>query len=167
MANNILFSEKQRFTQWWLWLILLSTFAMPSYLMYEQLQEPAPFTDPEKNTAIVLLVVIMVPVMLLFALIKLETQISEDGISARLYPLHLKWRHYSWPEIEDVYVREYSPLKEFGGWGLRYGFGGMAYNISGNQGIQIVFKSGKKLLLGTQKPEAATKALKQAQVLAQ
>lgn len=42
---------------------------------------------------------------------------------------------------------------DYGGWGLRLGFfgKGRAYNISGNIGMQIVFKDGKKLLIGTQK----------------
>jgi len=167
MASKLLFSEKQRFTQWWLWLILLGSFAMPFYGIFEQFQTPDPFSDPGKNTGIILMFVIMLPVIALFLLLNLETRISEAGISVRLFPLHLKFRHYTWGEISEVNVREYSPLKEYGGWGLRYGFGGLAYNIAGNQGIQIVFKSGKKLLIGTQKPEEAAAALEKAQVTAQ
>jgi TATA-box binding protein (TBP) (component of TFIID and TFIIIB) len=59
-------------------------------------------------------------------------------------------------------VREYAPLSEYGGWGLRYSVNhGKAYNVSGNQGVQLFFTNGKKLLIGTQKPEEITAILKQ------
>jgi hypothetical protein len=44
-------------------------------------------------------------------------------------------------------------LTEFGGWGLRYGFGGKAYKIKGNIGLQLNFKDSSNLLIGTQRPE--------------
>jgi hypothetical protein len=54
------------------------------------------------------------------------------------------------------YVRKYNAIAEYGGWGWRLGlFGkGTAYNISGNEGLQLEFINGKKLLIGTQKLEA-------------
>jgi TATA-box binding protein (TBP) (component of TFIID and TFIIIB) len=45
---------------------------------------------------------------------------------------------------------------------LRYSVNhGKAYNVSGNQGVQLFFTNGKKLLIGTQKPEEITAILKQ------
>ena len=68
-----------------------------------------------------------------------------------LFPLHLKFRKYLWTEIETAEVRKYKPLLEYGGYGIR-GFGkNRALNISGNTGFQLVFKDGRKLLIGTQK----------------
>jgi hypothetical protein len=57
------------------------------------------------------------------------------------------------------YVRKYKPLAEFGGWGLRFGVSGKAYNISGNKGLQLELTNNKKLLIGTQKPEELSEAL--------
>ena len=166
MTAKILFSETQRFKQWWLWLILLFACAVPFYGLYEQLQAPQPFADPAKNTGMILSTLIMLPVMALFLFMRLETQIKEDGIYVRFFPIHFKFRRFVWAEIAEVYVRQYSPLAEFGGWGLRYGLKGKAYNVAGNQGIQLVFKSGNHLLIGTQKPEAAAEALNQIQPVA-
>ncbi|NQX76517.1 MAG: hypothetical protein HRT75_02160 [Gilvibacter sp.] len=64
----------------------------------------------------------------------------------------------SWDEIESLYVREYSPIGEYGGWGYRLSFSkstGRAYNVSGNLGIQIELKNGKRVLVGTRKKEEA------------
>ena len=70
-----------------------------------------------------------------------------------------------WEEIKKVYVRNYDPISEYGGWGLKGGFfwnkeKGKCVNISGDIGLQIEFKNGKKLLIGTQKKEEATSVLK-------
>ena len=57
--------------------------------------------------------------------------------------------------IATSYVRQYSPLLEYGGWGMRIGlFGkGKAWNISGDKGLQLEFTNQKKLLIGTNQPE--------------
>jgi hypothetical protein len=56
---------------------------------------------------------------------------------------------------------------EYGGWGYRVGGkkSGIAFNVSGNMGVQIELKNGKKILLGTRKPKEAEEALKKAGIL--
>jgi hypothetical protein len=58
--------------------------------------------------------------------------------------------------------RTYSPVLEFGGWGIRVGGGGMAYNVSGNEGVQLVLKSGRRVLIGTRQPDVLMSALRAA-----
>jgi hypothetical protein len=99
-------------------------------------------------------------VMLLFWNIRLETTISNAGISVKLFPFHFKCKFIPWDSISKVYVRKYSPLREYGGWGLRYGFGGKAYNIKGNMGLQIKSKDSSNLLIGTQKAEELADVLR-------
>lgn len=54
-------------------------------------------------------------------------------------------------------MRTYSPIKEYGGWGYRITLkNGKAFNVTGNKGIQLVLKSGKKLLIGTQQESEAS-----------
>ncbi|CAN1492896.1 hypothetical protein MCERE19_00252 [Spirosomataceae bacterium] len=98
-------------------------------------------------------VIVPLCVILLFWNVRLETVITAEGLYAKLFPLHLKFKFISWDEVSVVYIRQYRPLAEFGGWGLRYGFGGKAYNIKGNMGLQLNFKDSSNLLIGTQRPE--------------
>jgi hypothetical protein len=72
----------------------------------------------------------------------------------RFIPFHLKEIFIAWNQLDECYIRTYSPLGEYGGWGIKYGLGGAGkvYNVSGNQGLQLVFKDGARLLIGTQKP---------------
>ena len=38
----------------------------------------------------------------------------------------------------------------------------MAYNVSGNRGVQPVFSNGKRLLIGSQRPDELAAAISQA-----
>lgn len=96
------------------------------------------------------------------ASLRLETRITDEAVMFRFVPLHRKWRVHRWEDIRSAEVRRYSPLGEYGGWGIRYGLGGRgkAYNVSGNQGLQLVLKNGKKILLGTSRPMELSELLK-------
>lgn len=94
-------------------------------------------------------------VHLFLGLCHLNTEIHEHGIHYQFKPFHRQPKRVYWDDLEKVYVRRYRPLTEYGGWGYRVGVSGGAYNVKGNQGIQLQFKNGRKLLIGTQKPMEA------------
>ena len=109
------------------------------------------------------LIVIIIPVIMLigFNLVKLETTIRSDGIYYRFKPFRSTPRQRKWSDIHKVYVRKYNPIQEYGGWGYKTGFGkaSKAYNVKGNMGLQIELNTGKKILIGTQKPEELERAI--------
>ena len=88
---------------------------------------------------------------LVFFNTKLITEVGQTGIYLKFFPFHRKFKFFPFDEIESFKEREYRPIREYGGWGIRYGFGGMAYNVYGNKGIQLVMKNKKKILIGSQK----------------
>lgn len=148
MKENSVFYEKQKFTQWWLWLIIMIVIG---FIIYNYIENRQYFSIGE----IIGSFAVSILIFILFFIIKLETKIDELGIRVLLFPFHLQFKYFPWKNIQKAYIREYSPIGEYGGWGLRMGlFGkGKAYNISGNIGLQLVFKDNKKLLIGTQKSE--------------
>jgi hypothetical protein len=81
-----------------------------------------------------------------------------------LFPLQWAWHSQPWTDIEQAYVRAYDPLSEYGGWGLKGTRYNRAFNISGDQGLQLVLHDGNRLLLGTQRPTEITQALSQLHV---
>lgn len=163
MKKEILFEERQRFKQWWLWFVLIGVNGIFIYGVVKQVFLGQQFgNNPMSDGWLMLSTQLSFLLTLFFFHIHLDTQIAKDGIYVRFFPFHLvSFKHYSWDKIEKVYVRKYNPIGEYGGWGIRIGlFGkGRAYNISGNDGIQIEFKNGKRLLIGTQKAEEARKAI--------
>jgi hypothetical protein len=163
MKEEILFTERQRFTQWWLWLILLGINGLFIFGVFMQVIAGKQFgNNPMSNTGLLIATGLSILFTVLFLNFRLETVIKKDGISVRFLPFHLQFKHYTWDKLTKSFVRQYSPITEFGGWGLRFGlFGrGKAYNVSGNKGLQLEFTDNKKLLIGTNKPEELTEALK-------
>lgn len=160
MSDKILFQERQKFTQWWIWLILgLSIFSL-GYLFYLEIKNHEVLTDSARLRQAVAGIIVIAVIFLLFISVQLKTTITNKGITFTYFPFILKSRTYLWEDIDKVYTRTYSPIWEYGGWGLRYGFkNGMAYNVSGNQGIQIILKTGKKVLIGTKKTEEVNRIL--------
>ena len=156
MEDTILFSEQQKFKQWWIWLLLLGLNGILIYGIYQQFYKGISFGDnPTSNTGLLIGLGGMVFVTLLFFILKLQTIIKNDGIYVRFFPFQIAYRKYTWDKLTKIYVRKYSPIMEYGGWGIRLGlFGkGNALNISGNKGLQLEIVNKSNLLIGTQKPE--------------
>lgn len=151
MNQEILFKESQKFTQWWLWLLLLIVNASTLYTT---------FVYSSQHQVVYATIGVLLVTFFIY-IFRLTTIIKNDGIYIQFLPFIVKYKHLQWNNISTSYVREYSPIGEFGGWGIRWGKAGTAYNISGNKGLQLEFTNGKKLLIGTQKPEELKAILQQ------
>jgi hypothetical protein len=156
-----LFQETQRFTRWWIWLLLLIGPVIVLYGIVQQVILGHPFGNhPASNLALIItgiIVVVLLP--LLFSRLRLTTLVYSDGIKVRFFPLQPRGRFIRFDEIKSFYAREYHPIREYGGWGIKYGHSGMAYNVSGDWGLQLELVSGKKLLIGSQKARELEEAV--------
>lgn len=156
MESSVYFYEKQRFNQWWLWLILFAPQAVMVGIFVVQYQTSHVFPKEALYGYLPLLVISVV--MLGFT--KLETKITEDGIYVRFFPFHFRYHFFAWNAISRKYVREYKPLAEYGGWGIRGVGKNMAFNVKGNMGLQLELQDGKRKLIGTQQAEELESVLK-------
>ena len=161
--NKTVFSETQKFNQWWIYVILgLETIPFITFFVYQERTGKLVGNHPISNNQYIFTIIAICLVDGLFFIMRLQTRIDLDGIHVRFLPFRLNYRSYKWDEIEQVSVRNYNPISDYGGWGIRYSFGnGMALTIAGDMGIQIETKNGKQILIGTQKPQEAEIALKQ------
>ena len=162
MATQILFTERQHFRQWWLWFLLIGLDLFFIYQLIMQVFLRQPFGDrPMSNNALISVTISLLLFTVFFRFLRLDTRIQEDGIYYRYLPFQLKYRQISWERISQAFVRKYSPITEYGGWGIRIGlFGkGQAFNVSGNKGLQLVYDTGKKFLIGTRRPEEIQQVL--------
>ncbi|MDC7998790.1 hypothetical protein [Gilvibacter sediminis] len=151
------FVENQKFDQTWLRVLLISV-ALISLWPVLSLTDWENVDSSALMTVSISIAITLGMIVYLLVLLRLETRIDEQGISYGFEPLPGKMNHKSWDEIENLYVREYSPIGEYGGWGYRVSFSkstGRAYNVSGNLGIQIELKNGRRVLVGTRKKEEA------------
>ena len=62
--------------------------------------------------------------------------------------------------IASIEVVQYHPIRDYGGWGLRFRPDGeRAYNARGDRGVRIRLRDGSRLLIGSQRPEELARAL--------
>jgi hypothetical protein len=163
--KKIIFREVQKFNAWWVWLILAGAFAasvLPLwYGLWSQLTtgEPwgnKPADDMTLGVITLFITLMMAGLLVLFFTMRLETEITQEEISFRFPPLVRKWRIIPRENILKVESGKYNPIRDYGGWGVRQGFGkkGRAYNVSGNMGLTLYLKDGKKVLIGTRRAQA-------------
>ncbi|MGV3557197.1 hypothetical protein [Larkinella arboricola] len=139
-----MYQEKQQFRQPWLWALLLGVLGVTLYR--------------QESVSIG----IVVAVLGLFAFLRLETRINDEGIAYQWFPFQLRPQLIRWNQIEQVSIRTYSALGEFGGWGIRFGWKATAHTVSGNAGIEIQIKGKKRfLLIGTQRPDDVRPVIEQ------
>ena len=152
-----IFKEEQRFTQTWLIVIIVISLIVPLAIILKEI-------DKLSTSEIIISIGTIILASGLIFLFKLTTRIDEKGIHYKFFPFHLKFKTVVWNDIENAYIRTYDAISEYGGWGIRggtlwYKAKGKAINISGNIGIQLELKDGKKLLIGTNKKEQAQDVL--------
>lgn len=142
------FQEKQRFTQWWLWLILIGTAITPIIGIYLQLAfGEKSGVNPMSHNELILFFVFTFSLIALFLFMQLKTEIDEKGIHMRYRPFLKKTTE--WKDIESAQVINYGFV---GGWGIRIWTSyGTVYNTGGKMGLAIKLKNGKKFLIGTKK----------------
>jgi len=161
MSRKIKFHETQRFNQWWVYaLFLLINGSLWVVLWLHFFYDTSVGNKPATGTELLFIAGVVTLVSIFMFVIRLETEVSEQGIAVQFFPIHFRKKHYSWDQITACSVRTYSPLYDFGGWGLRYSLTGKgkAYTIKGNQGFQLEI-NGKKVLIGTQRGEELQQVL--------
>jgi len=153
-----LYKEVQKFSQWWLWLILLAVGAIPVVGIYQQIILENEFGDHSMTDERLLVSAGLTFLMIvLFAFIRLITVINKEEIRITFFPFVSK--RIKWENIQQVTIVDYGFV---GGWGIRWFTPyGTVYNTSGRMGLSITLKSGKQLLVGTQQPEELNKIITQ------
>jgi hypothetical protein len=148
-----IFIESQKFKgklMYFVYTLVGSILALFIYADVQQIILGKPFGQkPTSNVALVALTLFLS--FLLFALIAttLETTITSKGISFRWKPFQKKAKLFSWSDIAKTEIIHYG----FVGYGLRITSHGLVYTAGGNTGLKLVLRSGRKIIIGTQKPE--------------
>ncbi|CAL2076306.1 hypothetical protein [Tenacibaculum sp. 190524A02b] len=154
------FKEEQKFTQSWFIIFLILGAIVPMILVVKKY-----FNGEMTVTGVLTFILTLMFCLGIFWAIKLRTKIDEKGIHYQFFPFHIKTKTIQWSQVQEVYVRKYDAISEYGGWGLRVGTlwkgkKGIAVSVRGDLGLQIQLKNSKKILIGTQKETAINRVLK-------
>ena len=156
--NKELFNEEQGFRIWYAWAAMGALNILFLYAIIQQVIIGIPF-GPEPASSLSLFLMEFAALSFLYFLfsIRLKTSINDAGIHYRFYPFQTRITTIEWNELSDAYMREYNSFYEYGGYGIRVGAHKTtrAINTSAscNVGLQLEFKDGNFLLIGTKRPE--------------
>ena len=114
-----------------------------------------PMSNQELIIRTTISVIFALLVLMLFKFSNLTIEVKTDGFYYQYFPFHMSVKKIGKEVVKSVTLRAFRPIAEFGGWGIRYGFGrrGKGYIASGNTGVQFVLNNDKKLLFSTTEPE--------------
>jgi hypothetical protein len=146
------FKETQQFAPWALWLmrvmaLLVIVVFVIIYLEFE--------LSPLYTAILVVAFVVSFLPCLLLEISRLRTEVNKAGVSVNFAPFAKK--QFDWSDIKSAEVIDYGFV---GGWGVRMGTKyGTIYSTQGKEGLSLGLKSGKKVVVGTQRKAEMQQAI--------
>jgi hypothetical protein len=138
------FREVQRFRQPWLWAFLVVVI-VPTALV------GGPFGALVGGA-----------VALFVWSLRLTTEVREDALYVRFFPFHVSEKRIPWSDVAAVEAVRYRPLRDYGGWGIRFAKGRLAYNVRGAEGVRLTRPGERELLIGSQQSSELARAIRDA-----
>ena len=128
-------------------LLVLGTAALLFFAVYEMMYGGEEFEIGSVGSIVLLSVsVMMVIISAAFFMLKLKIRVTYDSLTVGV----LKGRPVPMSEIHSVASEDYSPMKDYFGWGLRVGRKGFGYIAAGtNKGLRINLKTGKSFFVSS------------------
>ena len=151
------FEEHQRFRQPALIVavVMLACVGIGSAVMVAREDESA--GAPWRATLVGVLVGLGVPAWILS--LEMATTVDSSGLEVR-FGLGFAAKRFDVSEMASVRAVTYRPVRDFGGWGVRWGRGGSrAYNVSGNRGVEFTHADGRRWVIGSQRADELAAAL--------
>ncbi len=157
------FVEEQRFKRW----ILISVMVIPlvgGIIPLILAENDIPEFNSDGFWGLTITFITISLVFLLILSVRLRTKINEQGVYYRFIPNNFSEKFIPWDKIDKCYIKNSkSGIFGSGGYGYRmcfFGKRGLVMNLGGQFGIQLELKSGKRILIGTQKDQEAESVLK-------
>lgn len=155
------FREIQRPHQWWVWIAIGAGTAALSWCAFlHQIAIGLPFGPEPAPDWVVLLFWALFGVLLpvLFVTSHLTAEVHDDGLHVNYFPFFR--RRIAFADIASCKAVIYQPLAHYGGWGIRVNMdGSWVWSVSGDEGVQLVFRSGKRVLIGSRSAAAFAAAI--------
>jgi hypothetical protein len=137
------FNEQQQFPSW-LQAILLGGIAFAVLGAVYAIE-----ASPEARSVFFIVLPWALVALVLVRTFTLTTRVMDEGVNLR--GMWFVNRLIKYSDIQSAEIRVYKPIVEYGGWGYRLGLSGKAYNMRGNEGVQLLLNGGGRVLIGSQR----------------
>ena len=117
----------------------------------------------EGPSSVLTMGLVLVVLCLIINLLLLRTRVEGRTVYVALGWVPVLWRRIPLDEVLECRAVTYHPIRDAGGWGLRFGrFEGQPcrfWNARGNEGVLIVTPQ-RRYIIGTQRPEDLLTAIR-------
>ncbi|MFA6553266.1 MAG: hypothetical protein WCT27_02465 [Patescibacteria group bacterium] len=165
MSNEYLFHEIQKSKPWWMYMIIGILFTMSLWSFVQQILLGRPFGSSPPPDWSVWLILAICGIGMPWLFLSGKQIITFDGknISASYVPF---WKTtFALEQVEKYYARDFNPMRDFWGWGIRYGLMKnskwvMAYvYFDETRGVKFELKNGRRILIGSRQTDQFLKTL--------
>jgi hypothetical protein len=156
MRQRTLYEERSGWAWWVHPLILLTLVAavIPLSEFAKGNVGSGPGAMPFWAAALSFLLGVGIPAGVYSLMGQLRTRITEEHIDVRWGYLDVIKKRIPIRDVEKAEAVTYSPLAEFGGWGIRVGGNKKrAWTVRGNRALLLHLKNGTRFYLGSDRPE--------------
>lgn len=164
-VQRLLFRETQHFRMWMFWVPIVVVTGLVWYEFYQQIirNDPTGAQPLPDWAAWVLAIVFGIGLPVAGYLLRLITEVRPGDIHMRVFPF--RGSHIALEDVVEAEVREYSGVREYGGFGVRVtAKAGKAYTAYGTRGVQLWLEGEERILIGTQQAEEFIDVLRKAGV---
>lgn len=108
---------------------------------------------------------VVIPVFISAAASRLEVEVWADALRVAFGPVRILRKVVPYENIESVEAVTYRPIRDFGGWGVRFRPGRTAWTVRGNRAARLTLDGGKEFFIGSRFPHRLTERIQVAQRL--
>jgi hypothetical protein len=158
--DAIVFRETQRMPRSWRWPVIAVT--VGGVVLYVW---AASIAGARSLGTVVggIAILVGLGVALLATVARLEVNVTRTAVEVRWVPLAR--RTFPLATIFGAEAVTYRPIRQFGGWGIRFGRGGArAFSMSGDRAVRLTLVDGTEVFLGSLEPEALAGAIERGRV---
>ena len=162
-SNQLIFREDQRVRNpiLWITLVVVSSGLMGTalWMLVQHFDKrTAANALQQVDTMMVGLAVAVIllngGLLLFVALIKMQVEVTTEGLYIRFLPTQFKTRQIDLKDVVTVAAVQYHPVMDYGGYGIRKRRKAKAYNLGGNDGVRIDYDNGYHVMIGTNHAES-------------
>jgi len=156
------YKEHQKFTQIWLWVILIAgivpaigflTFGFIQQLLFGIAWGDKPMSNIGLTILTIVIWIICGGIFWMFMVSELQLEIRDKAIYYRFPVFSSTMKRIGMESLESWEVRRYG-FFEYGGYGVKHTLKRKtAFIVRGNMGLELKLKDGKTVMIGTQRPE--------------
>lgn len=160
MNEGLLFHEDQKWRDvWWVMALVFGLAVLPWWIFFMQIVRGVQVGNNPGSDAVVVIIWLIFGIgfPVFFLWLHMVVEVWSEAILIQYHPFVS--RRIQLREIAGVEMRVYRPLGEFGGWGVRGWGDHVAYNVSGNTGVELTLIDGRSILIGSKRADELAGAI--------